>query len=81
MRRRRLPGFFSTEETLKHPAYPATVWALEPHSKGKTVAAKDRGGPVSIAWEIHGDGPVKLVVRFSRPLVLSLRDSFFFLPP
>ncbi|KAM5355207.1 hypothetical protein ACJ41O_001853 [Fusarium nematophilum] len=62
MRRRRHRAFPSAEETLKHPAYPGTVWALEPHQKGKLAAAKDRGGPVGIAWEIHGDGPIKLVL-------------------
>ncbi|KAJ4195753.1 hypothetical protein FALCPG4_003687 [Fusarium falciforme] len=56
------PAFPSTEETLKHPAYPATIWALEPHQKGKLPVAKDRGGPVNIAWEVHGDGPIKLVL-------------------
>lgn len=77
MRRRRYPAFPSTEETLKHPAYPATIWALEPHQKGKLPVAKDRGGPVNIAWEVHGDGPIKLVVRcprcnFPRPAYFSL---------
>ncbi|KAM0441188.1 hypothetical protein ACHAPT_000494 [Fusarium lateritium] len=55
-------AFPSAEETLKHPAYPATIWALEPHQKGKHPVARDRGGPVGIAWEIHGDGPIKLVL-------------------
>ncbi|KAF4974325.1 hypothetical protein FZEAL_8754 [Fusarium zealandicum] len=62
MRRRRTPPFPSTQETLQHPAYPATVWALEPHQKGKLAVAKERRGPVGIAWEIHGDGPIKLVL-------------------
>lgn len=63
MGRRRHPAFPSTEETLKHPAYPTTIWALEPHQEGKLPVAKDRGGPVNIAWEVHGAGPIKLVVR------------------
>lgn len=60
---RRAYRFPSVEETLAHPAFPGTIWALEPHSHGKVAVAKDRGGPVDIAWEIHGSGPVKLVVR------------------
>ncbi|KAF7549157.1 hypothetical protein G7Z17_g6580 [Cylindrodendrum hubeiense] len=64
---RRLAGesqqaFPSAEETLKHAAYPSTVWGLEPHQHGKFAAAKDRGGPVNIAWSIHGSGPIKLVL-------------------
>ncbi|KAF4463641.1 alpha beta hydrolase [Fusarium albosuccineum] len=62
MRHRRYPAFPSAEETLKHPAFPATIWALEPHRKGKALVAKERGGPVGIAWEVHGDGPIKLVL-------------------
>lgn len=61
--RRRRENFPSTEETVNHLAYPGTVWGLEPHQQGKVAAAKDRGGPVNIAWEIHGSGPIKLVVR------------------
>ncbi|KAF7554115.1 hypothetical protein G7046_g6908 [Stylonectria norvegica] len=60
--RRRTRPFPSAEETIRHPAYPATIWALEPHRHGKLAAAKHRGGPVHIAWEIHGTGPIKLVV-------------------
>ncbi|KAH8734561.1 Alpha/Beta hydrolase protein [Ilyonectria robusta] len=55
-------NFPSTEETVNHLAYPGTVWGLEPHQQGKVAAAKDRGGPVNIAWEMHGSGPIKLVL-------------------
>ncbi|GJN70125.1 hypothetical protein PCL_09940 [Purpureocillium lilacinum] len=54
--------FPSVEETLQHPAYPGTIWALEPHRHGVLGAAVNRGGPVNIAWAIHGSGPVKLVM-------------------
>ncbi|KYK57590.1 hypothetical protein DCS_04601 [Drechmeria coniospora] len=53
--------FPSVEETLKHPAYPDAIWALQPEQHGLCAAAKDRGGPINIAWEIHGKGPIKLV--------------------
>lgn len=68
MRCLRIPTLPSTEETLKHPAYLTTLWALEPTSQGKLSVAEGRGGPVGIAWEIHGEGPVKLVVRSSRQI-------------
>ncbi|KAH6609414.1 hypothetical protein Trco_002760 [Trichoderma cornu-damae] len=50
------------EDTVKHPAFASVVWALEPHRAGKLEAAKGRGGPIKIAWEIHGDGPTKVVL-------------------
>ncbi|CAG9988397.1 unnamed protein product [Clonostachys byssicola] len=53
--------FPTAEETLKHPAYPTTVWGLEPHQHGLFPAAKGRGGPINIAWEVHGSGPTKIV--------------------
>ncbi|KAM0255086.1 hypothetical protein ACHAQJ_006087 [Trichoderma viride] len=67
VQRRRLAGertfaIPSAEETLGHPAFPSAIWALEPHRKGKVEAAKGRGGPVKIAWEIHGEGPTKVVL-------------------
>lgn len=52
----------TAEETIKHPAYPSVIWALEPHQRGFVEAAHGRGGPVKISWEIHGEGPTKLVV-------------------
>lgn len=58
-------AFPSGEETRKHHAYPATIWALEPDRKGKAAVAEGRGGPINIAWEIHGSGPMKIVVSSS----------------
>lgn len=52
----------SVQDTLKHPAYPSTIWQLEPHQRGKLAAAKGLATPVNIAWEIHGEGPIKIVV-------------------
>jgi hypothetical protein len=66
IRRHRQYRYPSAEETLNHPAYPSTIWALEPHSHGRVSVAHGRGGPVGIAWEIHGQGPVRLVVRCFR---------------
>ena len=77
MRRPRTRSLPSIEETLNHPAYPTTLWALEPHSQGKLSVAEGRGGPVGIAWEIHGEGPVKLVVRFFRQ-ISSISPSMYY---
>jgi hypothetical protein len=68
MRQPRIASLPSVEETLNHPAYLTTLWALEPTSQGKLSVAEGRGGPVGIVWEVHGEGPVKLVVRFSRQI-------------
>lgn len=47
---------------MKHPAYPGVIWNLTPHKKGILAAAKTRGGPIDIAWEVHGTGPKKILV-------------------
>ncbi|KAK2600033.1 hypothetical protein QQS21_005197 [Conoideocrella luteorostrata] len=54
--------FPSAEETMRHPAFKSTVWALEPNTYGKLPVAKGRGGPYNIYWEVHGTGPTKLVL-------------------
>lgn len=56
----------SAAEILQHPEYKNVVWKLPPTKKGKVEVAKGRGGPVNIAYEIHGHGDTKLVVR--RPI-------------
>lgn len=38
------------------------IWALKPAEKGKAAVAKGRGGPIQISYEVHGNGPTKLVV-------------------
>jgi hypothetical protein len=58
-------SFPTVEETLNHPAYPSTVWDLQPDRKGKASVAKDRGGPVELAWELHGTGPIKMIVSIT----------------
>lgn len=56
------PSVPTVAETLKHPAYPTTIWKLEPDRKGLVPVAEGRGGPFKISWEIHGVGPTKLIV-------------------
>jgi hypothetical protein len=57
----------TVEELEKHPEYPHTIWDLKPEKQGKVAVAKDRGGPLQIAYEIHGHGNRHLVV--SGPLL------------
>ena len=57
------PKLPSIEETLKHPAYEDTIWNLQPTRGGKLPVAEGRGGPFNMAWEIHGEGPIKVIVR------------------
>ncbi|KAJ4397366.1 glycylpeptide N-tetradecanoyltransferase [Gnomoniopsis smithogilvyi] len=48
-------------QVMKHPAFPTADWNLEPTRSGRLPVAQGRGGPLKIAWEIHGSGPVRLV--------------------
>jgi hypothetical protein len=52
----------TAEELVKHPEFNYTVWDLKPTKKGKLSVAKDRGGPIDIAYEVHGTGDRHLVV-------------------
>ncbi|KAJ9150343.1 Alpha/beta-hydrolase [Pleurostoma richardsiae] len=49
-------------EVMKHPAYPTAIWNLEPTQSGRLPVAEGRGGPFKLSWEIHGQGPVKIVL-------------------
>ncbi|RMZ66451.1 alpha beta hydrolase [Pyrenophora seminiperda CCB06] len=51
----------TAEELPKHPEYPHTIWDLKPAQQGKAFVAKDRGGPLNIAYEVHGHGSRHLV--------------------
>ncbi|KAL7628848.1 hypothetical protein AAE478_000363 [Parahypoxylon ruwenzoriense] len=55
-------AFPSIEQVTKSPAFPTAIWKLEPHRSGLLPVAADRGGPLNISWEVHGDGPVKLIL-------------------
>ncbi|KAK4227310.1 hypothetical protein QBC38DRAFT_196148 [Podospora fimiseda] len=55
------PSIPTVAETLKHPAYSTAIWKLEPDKKGLASVAEGRGGPFNISWEIHGEGPIKLI--------------------
>ncbi|KEQ64754.1 alpha/beta-hydrolase [Aureobasidium melanogenum CBS 110374] len=51
----------SAAEIQNHPEFPYITWDLKPKSKGKLSVAKNRGGPLDIAWEVHGEGENKMV--------------------
>ncbi|KAF9870672.1 hypothetical protein CkaCkLH20_11774 [Colletotrichum karsti] len=49
-------------EILKHPAYKTTQWNLKPTESGFVEVAENRpGGPFSLWYEVHGNGPLKIV--------------------
>lgn len=52
----------SAAEVQAHPEFPYITWNLKPKSQGKLSVAKNRGGPLDIAWEVHGEGENKMVV-------------------
>ena len=49
-------------EVISHPAFQHVIWDLPPTISGKASVAKTRGGPFNIAYEVHGSGPIHLVV-------------------
>jgi hypothetical protein len=52
----------TAEALLKHPEYDYAIWDLKPVQKGKVAAANGRGGPIDIAYEVHGSGDKHMVV-------------------
>lgn len=59
----------TADELLKHPEYDHTVWDLKPAKKGRLAVAQGRGGPLHIAYEVHGHGNRHLVVGDKRSSV------------
>ncbi|KOS21648.1 3-oxoadipate enol-lactonase 2 [Escovopsis weberi] len=55
-------AFTTVEETLDHPGFLSTFWDLEPDLKGRAPVGQSRGPVVNIAYEVHGAGPIKLVL-------------------
>jgi len=49
-------------EIQAHPEYPHVYWDLKPTKKDTIDVAAGRGGPLKLAYEIHGHGPRKIVV-------------------
>ena len=57
-------------EIVQHPEFEHVTWDLPPTKKGKVAVAKGRGGPLDIAYEVHGHGPIHLLVRAYFDLIL-----------
>ncbi|KAL4882193.1 Alpha/Beta hydrolase protein [Aspergillus karnatakaensis] len=54
--------FLTAAEVVAHPAYQHLDWNLPPTTSGTCpVAQKRRGGPINLYYQIHGNGPIKLV--------------------
>jgi hypothetical protein len=51
-------------EIVVHPEFPYVNWNITPSRKERIVVGRDRGGPFRIAFEIHGKGPIRMVVSF-----------------
>lgn len=55
----------TSEELKEHPEYPHLIWPLKAKVESKlTVGANPprRGGPVNIYYQLHGNGPLKIVL-------------------
>lgn len=55
----------TVEELKQHPEFQYVTWDLKPTKEGKVPVAKNRGGPVELSYEVHGHGPIHLVVRLN----------------
>jgi len=49
-------------EIQSHPEYPHAYWDLKATKKDAIDVAGGRGGPLKLAYEVHGHGPRKMVV-------------------
>lgn len=61
----------SALQLQEHPEFPHVNWELTPTKKGKIATAKDRGGPINIAYEVHGNGPAHIVVSHFPSIISS----------
>lgn len=59
---------------MQHPAYPTALWQLEADKEATVIVGGDRrGGPTRIYYEIHGRGPIHV-------LVCASSTTFIFIP-
>jgi hypothetical protein len=56
------PRAMNAQSLQNHPEFPYLTWDLSPTKKGLVAVAAARGGPINVAYEIHGHGPIHLVV-------------------
>ena len=50
------------DDVRRHPLYETAIWNLQPAAEGRLAVGHGRGGPFKIAWELHGHGPIHIVV-------------------
>lgn len=53
----------SAEEVQNHPEFAHVNWKLPYERRERIDVANGRGGPFKMAYELHGRGPQKTVVR------------------
>lgn len=53
----------SAEEVQRHPEFQHINWDLAPDKRERIDVASGRGGPFKLAYELHGKGPRKILVR------------------
>ncbi|OAA60578.1 alpha beta hydrolase fold family [Niveomyces insectorum RCEF 264] len=56
-----LASLTTVAQTLQHPAFGDATWNLQPTRSGRLPVAAGRGGPLAIGWEVHGEGPIRVV--------------------
>jgi hypothetical protein len=61
----------TAKEIFAHPEFGKVPWEGKPTKEGFVDVANGRGGPISIAYEVHGTGPNKIVVCESVQLLIS----------
>lgn len=62
-------------ELVALPGFQHVIQDLQPSKKGNVAVARGRGGPLNIAYEVHGGGPVHLVVSSTISSLSLLMDS------
>lgn len=70
--RSRPDSVLTVAQVEAHPAYKTINFPLTPTKSGFLNVAKDRGGVVSLYYEVHGTGPIHMLVSFR------LHDAFCF---
>ncbi|KAF2758057.1 alpha/beta-hydrolase [Pseudovirgaria hyperparasitica] len=56
------PTPLTAAELQAHPEFKHVTWDLKPEKKESVAVANGRGGPINIAYEVHGHGDIHLVV-------------------
>lgn len=52
----------TVDEIIQHPGFQNVIHNLNPTTRGTVAVAHNRGGPINIAYEVHGSGPIHIIV-------------------